>query len=993
MIKSPIVCLLPGRRICFASLVLIVALVAATLPVQGLGPGADLAFSYVVPPKPGTPAAGIRPIPRPQGPPPWARHPSPLPPDSPDASETEATSSTGYQTTGDMSAAVLAVDFSDNVASTNLSHYDDMLFDPEGYPDGIAKSMRSYYQEVSYGSLDVTGEVYGQMKSQPSSWVDWIRGPNRYSFYTAGNHGFGRYPRNAQRLTEDAVAAADPYVDFSTFTTYESTEGGVEGTFVSALFVVHAGPGAEETGSQNDIWSHAWVTSSPIATGDKTAEGETVYVYRYIMMAEDSPMGTFGHEFGHTLGLPDLYDYDGSSAGVGMWSMMAYGTWADGGHTPVHMDAWSKVQAGWVDPTVIADTTSVGIPQVEDSPTIYQLWPASGETVPEYFLVENRQQALFDTFLPGGGLLIWHVDDSVSNNDDETHYRVALEQADGLLHLESWANSGDGGDPFPGSTVNGTFGNASTPDSKTYDGSASGVAVTDIGDSGATMEATLSAGGDLPPSVTITNPADRDTVSGGVTVAASASDDVGVTQVEFFVDGVSIGLDTEAPYETAWDSTTVGDGAHTITATATDTSDQTGSDTISVLVDNVNDPPVADAGPNQTVVDADDNGYESVTLDASAGGSIAFDAASSAHTDPDSSTLSWSHTTSGSDRILIVGVTTRSNTPVTSLTYAGMSLTKIRHDNPGGDVCTELWALLAPPEGTGTVALAVDSATTIEAGATTWTGVGALGNNAGASGTGPTASVDVASASGEVVVDVVGTQNKDAAVTAGEGQTERWNEVGTAGVGAASNEPGASTVTMSWTLAKEESWAVSAVALRPAGGSYDPDGTIMSYEWDVDGDGTTDLTGETVTAEFPIGSHTVTLTVADDEGATGSDTAVVTVEPYQEPETIHVGDLDGSSTSEGRTWTAIVAITVHDASHNPVDGATVSGSWSNGGTTAPCITDNTGQCSVSQSGIAKRTGNVTFTVTDVADTLTYDPAHNHDPDDDSDGSSITVNKP
>jgi immune inhibitor A len=113
--------------------------------------------------------------------------------------------------------------------------------------------MRSYYGEVSYGGLDVTGEVYGKARSQPSEWVDWIRAPKRYSWYTAGDNGFGRYPRNAQRLTEDAVAAADPYVDFSAFTTRQTTQGGVSGTFVSALFVVHAGPGAEVTGSKNDI--------------------------------------------------------------------------------------------------------------------------------------------------------------------------------------------------------------------------------------------------------------------------------------------------------------------------------------------------------------------------------------------------------------------------------------------------------------------------------------------------------------------------------------------------------------------------------------------------------------------------------------------------------------------------------------------------------------------------------------------------------------------
>ena len=397
---------------------------------------------------------------------------------------------------------------------------------------------------------------------------------------------------------------------------------------------------------------------------------------------------------------------------------------------------------------------------------------------------------------------------------------------------------------------------------------------------------TFNAGSiDNTPSVTITNPTDGAIVSGSITVSADASDDDAVTQVEFFDDGSSIGRDIEGGdgWSVSWDTTSATEGENLLSATASDTAGQTATDTISVLVDNKNDPPVADAGPDQTVIDSDGDGTETVTLDASAGEPIAFDAASSAHTDPDADTLSWEHTTSGSDRIMLVGVTTRSNTAVSSLTYAGTSLTKIRHDNPGSDVRTELWYLIAPPEGTGLVELTAEAATTIEAGATTWTGVGqtveeALGANVGAFGLSTTAAVDIASAEGQVVVDVVGTQNANATVTAGAGQTERWNVIGTAGVGAASSEPGAATVTMSWDLAVEESWAISAVALLPSGGSYDPDGTIESFEWDTDGDGTTDLVGEIVDATFAIGSHEVTLTVTDDDGATATDAATITVE-------------------------------------------------------------------------------------------------------------------
>jgi len=98
----------------------------------------------------------------------------------------------------------------------------------------------------------------------------------------------------------------------------------------------------------------------------------------------------------------------------------------------------------------------------------------------------------------------------------------------------------------------------------------------------------FSMSGDVPPSVSITNPNDGTTVSGTVMVAADASDDNGVTQVEFFVDGSSIGVDSDGSdgWFTSWNTTSVNDGPHTVAVTATDTAGQTASDSISVTVDN-----------------------------------------------------------------------------------------------------------------------------------------------------------------------------------------------------------------------------------------------------------------------------------------------------------------------------------------------------------------------------------------------------------------------
>jgi hypothetical protein len=111
--------------------------------------------------------------------------------------------------------------------------------------------------------------------------------------------------------------------------------------------------------------------------------------------------------------------------------------------------------------------------------------------------------------------------------------------------------------------------------------------------------------------------------------------------------------------------------------------------------------------------------------------------------------------------------------------------------------------------------------------------------------------------------------------------------------------------------------------------------------------------------------------------------------------TMHIGDLDGTSTKQGNKWNANVTITVHDANHNPVANATVTGNWSNGATgTASCTTGSNGQCSVNKSGIRGGKSSVTFTVNNVTrSNYTYASVSNHDPDGSSNGTRIVVRKP
>ncbi len=359
---------------------------------------------------------------------------------------------TTHRRDGTMNVLILLVDFSDNVHATAPAFFDSL-----GYAKAVF-SLASYYREVSYGQLDIVTVDW------PSA-VGWTRAPHPYSYYVAGYYGWGFYPQNSQGLCADLCTAVDGVVDFSQ---YDNDGDGV----VDGVNVIFAGP---FDGTPNTIWPHAWALPGNGALHD----GVWVRTYsmqsEYDVMPGDQAADVLCHEFGHVLGLPDLYDYGYDSWGVGTWCLMSYGVYNGGGWSPSHLSVWCRIAMGFVDPWIVTTDGVYAVPAVEQAPVIYRLW-THGHVGIEYFLVENRRPHGFDAALPAHGVLIWHVDDSVSSNDNQWypgytgfgHYRVALEQADGLWELERHLNPGDGGDPYPGTTVNRFFTASSTPSSRDY---------------------------------------------------------------------------------------------------------------------------------------------------------------------------------------------------------------------------------------------------------------------------------------------------------------------------------------------------------------------------------------------------------------------------------------------------------------------------------------------------------------------------------------------
>jgi len=397
----------------------------------------------------------------------------------------------------DMYLLILLAEFSDQTYQTAATYFDSLIFGNQ-----IGK-MRHYYHEVSYNEFHVLAGA-GQSPSQ----IGWIMMPHTYAYYVNGQNGFGPYPRNAQGLVVELVQAVNPTVDFSRYD--NDGDGNVDG-----LMVVHTGPGAEYTGSVNDIWSHAWGVPVQYVDG--------VYVRSYSMEPEywshsgDMTCGVYCHEFGHQLGLPDLYDYDDgaeASQGVGKFSLMAGGSWNGSlGSRPAHLDAWCKTRVGFATETVLsADATGIAVPASEYTPTIYRVWRGGTGTGYQYFLMENRGAYGYDAAMNVAGLFIWHIEEASGNNDNQWypghtssgHYLVALEQADGDWDLERNINAGDAADPFPGSTNNRTFSSTSVPNSRDYAFTPTDVLVNNISNPASVMTFDLSL---LPwPSLVVVEP-------------------------------------------------------------------------------------------------------------------------------------------------------------------------------------------------------------------------------------------------------------------------------------------------------------------------------------------------------------------------------------------------------------------------------------------------------------------------------------------------------
>jgi immune inhibitor A len=395
--------------------------------------------------------------------------------------------------TGNRKLLVILVYFTDMAGTKTDVYFETMMWGPR-------PSLQDYYTEVSYGIFTyVAGMVL-----DPGA-------DNIAPFYYASPYtqAWAATSPNYQTVAAWAIGAAD--ADFN-FAPYDTDVSGTVENDELTIVIVTAGIAGDMGGASP--WSHHWWTAAPVPTGDGVnVEGE------YSMTSEANPMGTHAHELGHDLGLPDLYDIDGGSEGIGEYGLMGSGCWLG----PTHMTAWSKIQLGWLTPTMVTTSSYYNVRDVETYAEAYILYDPTYSTT-EYFLVENRWRGTsYDNIaspygkLPDEGILIYHIDDlkaqdwwiSGTNNVnvDEAHKGVDVECADSPTShivdaddLDKQVNRGDSTDLWDNTEYD--FHDGSTPcNANWYVTVPSGMDVREFPAPAATMTVFLSVKLVTPPPV------------------------------------------------------------------------------------------------------------------------------------------------------------------------------------------------------------------------------------------------------------------------------------------------------------------------------------------------------------------------------------------------------------------------------------------------------------------------------------------------------------
>ena len=396
---------------------------------------------------------------------------------------------------------IIRIEFNDYNFTSDASVWAEKIF---GTSEG---QLNHYFNEISYGKFQF------KAANETDGIADGIITVSLAEYHPDD------LQNKIDRLVE-ATRLSDDYIDFSQYDT--NHKGAISSDELQIIFLVAGGELA--TGLHPGIWAHSWCmeqfinnVASPTRdnvrlmscnnSGTYSAFGERHFDFDN--SGNDATIGIIAHELGHAeFSIPDLYDTDESSSGIGNFGLMGGGSWAHKeedsyfGQTPVHMVGWSKVRSGFVTSTVI-DQNITDLDINATSSITYTLYQVPTGRTGEYFLLENRAASGYDRGLFSlegtgsymGGLSILHVDDNLLDsciddnncNNNESHKLVDVEEANDDSELDS--NSiyvGHYNNLFFAENFD-SFTPDTTPNSDTYMSGSSGVSITNISTASATM--------------------------------------------------------------------------------------------------------------------------------------------------------------------------------------------------------------------------------------------------------------------------------------------------------------------------------------------------------------------------------------------------------------------------------------------------------------------------------------------------------------------------
>ena len=369
-----------------------------------------------------------------------------------------------YPRTGDVRCLVFLVEYTDvKFQVENPQDYYTRFCNAEKFTDyGATGSVGEYFREQSDNQFRPVYDVFGPV-------------PLKYNrAYYGGNDSWGD-DKNAEQMVVEAVEYYKDQIDFSQ---YDFDNDG----YVDNVFILYAGQGEASYGPSTSVWPHSYNLQYTMTCPEYN--GKLVDSYTCTNEWEQNNpdgIGTFCHEFSHTMGLPDLYDPKYVvTVTPGDWSVLDYGPYNNDGRTPPNYSIYERNAMGWMVPTVLDGPASIELDEITSN-TGYLI---ETDKTNEFFLIENRQQTGWDTYVHGHGMLVWHIDfnqsvfDQNAVNSTKSHQYVDIVEANNNANAQN--PTAEAGYPFPGTSVNTEFTATSKPAMKSWSGKAIDMPITNI---------------------------------------------------------------------------------------------------------------------------------------------------------------------------------------------------------------------------------------------------------------------------------------------------------------------------------------------------------------------------------------------------------------------------------------------------------------------------------------------------------------------------------